>query len=82
MEGGEIDAGTVFERVEESGDDGGADPAPRLIDLLHGSGGYSQMISMDDGHVAVEATGRRPRSELEKMRLGRTRSSRLFFLEV
>ncbi|EFH43940.1 hypothetical protein ARALYDRAFT_492459 [Arabidopsis lyrata subsp. lyrata] len=37
MRGGEIDAGATFEGGEESGDDGGADPARGVVDLLHGS---------------------------------------------
>lgn len=37
MGGGEIDAGAALEGGEESGDYGGADPARRLIDFLHGS---------------------------------------------
>ncbi|KAJ0263387.1 Uncharacterized protein HA466_0037530 [Hirschfeldia incana] len=45
MGGGEIDAGAALEGGEESGDEGGADAASRLVDLLHGSG---------CGHVGVD----------------------------
>ena len=47
MGGGEVDAGAALEGGEESGDEGGADAARRLIDPLHGSGcGY---VGVDRG---------------------------------